>query len=133
MRLVGTENAQLDDKRRLAVPAKFRKELGTGDLYVTASMEERCLNIYAESTFTATEDEVKRETRMTAEGRAAWRKVFAFTELVQPDAQGRVVIPARLLARVGIAAPADLVCAGMNEWLEVWERKRYETDVEGND
>ncbi len=132
MALVGRENARLDEKNRLAIPARFRKELGTGDVYVSAQTEDGCLNIYAFSTFEETKEEVKRNARTTPEGRAAWRRVFHFTEPVTPDAQGRIVVPARLLAEVGIVAPAEIICAGMDEWFEIWERKSYEMFMGGN-
>ena len=91
--LVGKENGKLDDKNRLAIPARFRKEFGPGEVYVTAAKERGCLNIYPNSTFAATKEEVKRHPRTTPEGLDAWAKLSHFTEKIPVDAQGRIVVP----------------------------------------
>lgn len=124
MAFFGHAEARLDEKKRVAIPAKFRHEFGDGPVFVMAS-EDGCLAMYTEASFEATREEVKRQPRTTREGRDAWRMVFENTERVVPDGQGRVVIPTRLLDKLKITGPCDLVVAGVDEWLEMWERNTY--------
>jgi MraZ protein len=120
----GHAEARLDDKNRVAIPAKFRHEFGDGPAFLMAS-EDGCIAMYTEASFEATREEVKQQPRTTPEGRRAWRKYFQNTERVVPDSQGRVVVPSRLLAMLEIEAPADLTVVGVDEWLEVWSSDRF--------
>jgi MraZ protein len=124
MPFFGHADARLDDKNRVAIPAKFRREFGDGPVYVMAT-EDGCIAMYTEASFEATREEVKRFSRITPEGRRAWRQFFGNTERLMPDSQGRVVIPAHILAEVNIQGPTDVVVRGLDEWLEVWSVEAY--------
>jgi MraZ protein len=124
MAFFGHADARLDEKNRVAIPAKFRHEFGDGPVYVMAS-EDGCIAMYTAASFEATREEVKRFPRITPEGRRAWRACFENTERLMPDAQGRVVIPARLLTMANIHGPGDLTVIGVDEWLEIWSPDAY--------
>jgi MraZ protein len=124
MAFFGQADARLDDKNRVAIPSKFRHEFGDGPVYLMAS-EDGCIAMYTEASFEATRDEVKQHPRTTPEGRRAWRAYFENTERVSPDGQGRVVVPGRLLTKLNINSPSDLVVVGVDEWLEVWSREAH--------
>ena len=60
---------------------------------------------------------------------------FFFTggERVEPDRQGRIVIPARLLEEAG--AGRELTIAGVYDHLEIWDRAAWReqlTQAEGS-
>ena len=128
MGFMGTYDARLDDKNRVAIPAKFRHEFGEGQAFLIA-MKEGCISIYTEQSFENTREEVKQNPRTTVEGRQAWRQLFARTEPVKPDVQGRVVVPQRLLSSQGIAQ-GEVVFVGMDEWVEMWSPEGYAREVE---
>lgn len=118
-RFVGIADAKLDDKNRVAIPVKFRHEFGDGAVYLRA-IEEGCIAMYTEASFEETAAQVKLAPQTTLEGRRAWRDAFANTERVVPDSQGRVVIPGRLLQKVNLTGPGELVVSGSFEWVEIW-------------
>ena len=131
MGFFGYADAKLDDKSRVAIPAKFRHDMGEGPVYLMAS-EDGCLSIFSEETFEAIREEVKTQNpRTSREGRENWRSYWEFTEKVNPDGQGRATIPSRLLDKLKIKQPCDLVVIGMDEWVEVWEANAYRTRQEG--
>jgi MraZ protein len=130
MPFFGHAEARLDDKNRVAIPAKFRHDFGDGAAYLMAS-EDGCIFMYTESSFEATREEVKLNPRTTPAGRAARRAVFENTERVSPDSQGRVVVPSRLLEKLSITGPCDLTVIGNDEWVEVWETSAYRAQAGG--
>ncbi|MGD9932762.1 MAG: division/cell wall cluster transcriptional repressor MraZ [Dehalococcoidia bacterium] len=131
MGFFGYADAKLDDKSRVAIPAKFRHDMGEGPVYLMAS-EDGCLSIFSEETFEALREEVKgQNSRTSREGRENWRSFWEFTEKVTPDSQGRATIPARLLDKLQIKSPCELVVIGMDEWVEAWEAGAYRTRQEG--
>lgn len=131
MGFFGYADARLDEKSRVAIPAKFRHDMGEGPVYLMAS-EDGCLSIFSEETFERMREEVKTQfPRTTTEGRDGWRSYWNYTEKVNPDSQGRTTIPSRLLARLGITTPTDVVVIGMDEWVEVWTSTRYAERQEG--
>ena len=131
MGFFGYADAKLDDKSRVAIPAKFRHDMGEGPVYLMAS-EDGWLSIFSEETFEAIREEVKAQNpRTSREGRENWRSYWEFTEKVNTDSQGRATIPGRLLDKLKIKQPCDLVIIGMDEWVEAWEADSYRNRQEG--
>lgn len=124
MDFFGTIDARMDDKNRVAIPAKFRHAFGEGQAFLMFS-EEGCIQIFTEASFENTRESVKQHSRTTVEGRREWRLRYRNTEPVKPDTQGRVVIPNRLLEKLGISQPGDVKFIGMDEWIELWSAEAY--------
>ena len=101
---VGTSQRKLDDKGRIALPAALRDELqGLG--YVTVTDDN--VSIFTEEAFLAFADDV--EARVVARGevpRVVLRKLFADSQRIRADSQGRVTLPAELLESAGIGSGA---------------------------
>jgi MraZ protein len=125
MDFFGTHDARMDDKNRVAIPAKLRHAFGEGQAYLMAN-SDGCIFIYTEASFENFRAEVKQAPRTTSEGRARWREFFGNMEPVKPDAQGRIVIPTRLLPVLGMTEPGDMKFLGMDEWIELWSAEGYE-------
>jgi MraZ protein len=131
MDFVGTLGARMDDKNRVAIPARFRHPFGDGQAYMMFSEQDRCIAIYTEESFRNTREEVKQHPRTTPEGRDEWRRRFANIEPVKPDSQGRIVVPSRFLAAAGLNDPGDVTFVGMDEWVELWEPGRLAAKLAG--
>jgi MraZ protein len=61
------------------------------------------------------------------------RFVFAGAAVVEPDRQGRVLIPAHLATHAGLGK--EVVLAGVSDHLEIWDRSEWEsqlTEMEGS-
>lgn len=114
---LGTHHPRLDDKGRLFLPAKFRKELA-GGLVVTRG-QERCLYVFAMPEFERI-TQAMNSTPVTSRAVRDYQRVFlsgASDEI--PDKQGRVTIPAVLREYAGLTRECTVIGAGSR--VEVWD------------
>lgn len=119
---LGTHSPKLDDKGRLALPAKFRDELADG--VVVTKGQERCLFAFPASEFERIAGQL-REAPMTHKATRAYTRVFfagAHDEV--PDKQGRVTIPAHLRNYAGLSK--DCVVIGASSRVEIWDSTAWE-------
>jgi MraZ protein len=123
-RFAGSEEHALDNKGRLIVPARFRDRLGER-FVLTIGHPDPCLCLYPAQTWVEfcrrLEAPPRREERETY--RKFLRYIFAHTEEVACDNQGRVVVPARLRAYAGIER--SVVSVGLLTRIEIWAAERY--------
>lgn len=131
---VGTSQRKLDDKGRIALPAALRDELqGLG--YVTVTDDN--VSIFPEAAFQVFKDDI--EQRVKERGgvpRVVLRKLFAATQRLRADSQGRVTLPAELLdaAGIGSGAGTEVVVNGANDRIEIWSPTTWaQLSDEGND
>jgi MraZ protein len=122
----GSVDHGLDDKGRLVVPARFRERLGAG-FFMTIAEPDGCLALYPASTWAEVCAKLDAAPEKDAEFRAFRRHLFAHTEEVSCDPQGRVVIPATL--RAWAAIHKDVLSIGALDHVEVWAKDRYEGHV----
>lgn len=115
---IGEYSHTIDEKGRLALPAKFRKELERGAV-VTRGLDH-CLVIYTADEWQKLATRVSNLPMASSNTRAFARLMLAGAMDVEPDAQGRIVIPDYLRRYAGIAKKA--VIAGLYNRLEVWEQ-----------
>ncbi|MFT4229093.1 MAG: division/cell wall cluster transcriptional repressor MraZ [Microbacterium sp.] len=119
--LLGTHTPRLDDKGRLILPAKFRRELEDG-LVITRG-QERCLYVFSAAEF-ARRHERMREAPMGDKRARDFRRMFlAAASDETPDSQHRVTIPPALRAYAGLER--DLVVAGIGDHAEIWNAQRW--------
>jgi MraZ protein len=114
----------LDDKGRLTIPAKYRSVLAAG-LVVTRGLD-RCLYVYPMSEWQQLEVNVSKLPLTKEDARHFVRFLFAEATDCVPDRQGRVLLPGYLrdYARLG----TDVIVAGSNSHLEVWDAASYEEE-----
>ena len=120
---MGTFYNSIDSKNRMIVPAKFRNELG--DRCVVTKGFDNCLNIY---TVEEWKNEVKRMMtvpRNTAGYRAVLRKRTGDAAECEIDRQGRILIPAVLIAEAGFKK--ELVTIGVVDSIEIWSKEVWES------
>jgi MraZ protein len=119
--LVGTFPHTLDPKGRLVLPAKFRAHFAD-TLYVSPS--RGCLALWSPAEFE------QQLTRLTEAARAenmssvAWRALAARSEEVRPDAQGRILLPAKLRSMAGLER--EVVVTGAVNRIEVWNAETWQ-------
>jgi MraZ protein len=132
-RFAGSEQHALDSKGRLIVPARFRDRLGER-FVLTIGQPEPCLCLYPTVTWVEycrrLEAPARKDERQSR--RQILRYIFAHTEEVSCDNQGRVVVPAPLRAYAGIER--DVVSVGLLTRIEIWAKERYSVaDVSANE
>ncbi len=112
----------LDEKGRLAIPAKFRVRFKEGAV-VTRWLGE-CLAIFPTSEWDAINAEVAKRPRTDRTVQEFVHFVLGGAHETEPDAQGRIVVPAHL--RQYAALGSEAVVIGAAQHLEVWEPTRWQ-------
>jgi MraZ protein len=129
-RFAGSEQHALDHKGRLIVPARFRERLGP-QFVLTIAHPDPCLALYPTATWIEFCGRLEAVPGKDEGYRRYVRYLFAHTEEVACDAQGRVVVPALLRAYAGIER--QVVSIGLLTRIEIWAQDRYafQTPPEG--
>jgi MraZ protein len=123
---LGTHTPRLDDKGRLALPARFRPELEGG--VVICKGQERCLAVYPAAEFARVTDGLKTAPVTDRRVRDYSRVLFASASDETPDGQGRIRIPPMLRDYAGLTK--DCVVIGANTRLEVWDAQAWQSYLE---
>ncbi len=131
---LGEYNHTVDEKARIAIPAKFRKSLAKGAV-VTRGLDN-CLYLYPMSEWKILAEKISKLPMSQANSRAFSRLMLAGAMDVELDAQGRVVLPEYLRTYAGIAKKA--VIAGLYNRFEIWDEEKWNvyksnTEKGGND
>jgi MraZ protein len=117
----GEYRHSVDDKGRIAVPAKFRLQLD-GGAYV-ARWIDACLAIFPKAEFEALASRVGGLGIADPGARTFSRALFASAYEVELDRQGRVVVPASLREMAGLEGEAVIV--GARDHAEIWAPDRW--------
>jgi len=125
--LIGRYDYSLDPKNRLAVPPKYRETLALEkgrSFYLTSGMEG-CLYLFLPSQW---EKLLEGDLKMFSlpdkeQERAFKRKFFSEALEVEPDAQGRILIPQYLKEHAGLRF--DVLVQGAGRRAEIWDAKRW--------
>ena len=114
----------IDDKSRLAVPARFRQDLAEG-LYLTKGVD-RCLYVLTPEGWNRLADRVAALPSMQSNVRQLQRHFFAGAIHLVPDRLGRIVIPQALREYAGLVG--EVVVAGVHSRVEVWSRAAWDDE-----
>lgn len=126
---LGTHTPRLDDKGRLALPAKFRTEL-EGGLVITKG-QERCLFVFPMVEFSRI-TELLRSAPVTQRNVRDYSRVFfASASHEVPDGQGRITVPSQLREYAGLSK--DCVVIGANSRVEVWDAEAWQSYLTGTE
>lgn len=131
---IGEFHHTLDDKGRLAIPAKFRADLAAGAV-VTRGLD-RSLFLYPKAEWEVLAQKLASLPLGQADTRAFARLMLAGAMDVDIDKTGRVTIPEYLRQYAGVSK--DVVVTGLYDRLEVWDEaawKEYaaKTERDSND
>lgn len=120
---MGTYTPRLDDKGRLAIPARFREDFGSG--LVMTRGPEGCVYLFPTAQFRAVSAAMAQVPSSAAAVRARIR-IFrsSATPPEAPDRQGRVTVPVALRGYAEVARDAYLI--GNGNRLELWNPQRWE-------
>jgi MraZ protein len=128
----GEYRHSVDDKGRIAVPAKFRTQLEDGA--VISRWLDACLAIHTRAGWDLLSTKVAGLPITDAAARLFQRYVFAGAFEADLDRQGRVVVPAYLREWAGLHGEAVVV--GSRDHAEIWAPSRwddYRTALESPD
>ncbi len=118
---IGEYSHTIDEKGRLAIPAKFREELGRGAI-VTRGLDN-CLFVYTFEEWQKLAEKLGNMPISKANTRAFARLMLAGAMDVELDKQGRIVLPEYL--RKFATLKKKVVVAGLLNRLEVWDESAW--------
>ena len=124
--LLGAHEHTIDDKNRLTLPAKFRKAFDDG-LIVTRGLDQ-CLHAYRREDWDRlVKSRLSPLDPLSKEARRMERYFFASAAEAQLDKQGRLMLPATLIAHAQLGR--EVVVAGVNDRLEIWDREAWRREL----
>ena len=119
---IGEYQHTLDDKGRIAVPAKFRQLLNRGAV-VTKGLDA-CLFVYSKAEWGKLVTKLAALPLARANTRAISRLMLAGAMDVELDGQGRMTVPEYL--RQFARLDKQVVIAGLNTRLEIWDHRAWD-------
>ncbi|OGZ64792.1 MAG: cell division/cell wall cluster transcriptional repressor MraZ [Candidatus Staskawiczbacteria bacterium RIFCSPLOWO2_01_FULL_37_25b] len=120
--LIGQYEYTIDSKKRLALPAKFRGELG--DKVIITKGVEKCLVVYTEKEFRIMSEKLSNLTISQSEARSFTRIMLAGAMEVSLDKLGRVLIPDYLKKYAGLKK--NVIICGLSNRLEAWDSEEWQ-------
>jgi MraZ protein len=113
---LGTYRHSVDQKGRLAMPARFREQLPAGS--IVARGPEGCLQVYPPQEWAREQTEQRLGSGTAAEERRLMRMLFGAARECDFDAQGRILLSPEQRAYAGITTTAWII--GVNNLIEIW-------------
>src|SRR5574344_824228 len=128
--LIGEYTHTLDEKNRMSLPVKFRKELGKS--VVVAPGLDNCLAIYTTKEWQKISEKLSDASMLASDNRSFSRFMFGQAVLADIDANGRILIPENLKNRSGLSSKVMVI--GVQNRVEIWNENTwndYKKLVEG--
>ena len=119
---IGQYGHTLDDKNRLALPARFRADLERG-VVMTAGTESYLL-VYALAEFEKLAEKVDALSLVAQDAATLRRLLYVNAGVGELDKQGRVIVPENLRLHAGIQK--DAIVVGVGKFIEIWNPENWE-------
>ncbi len=129
--LIGEHTHNLDPKKRLSIPAKFRKELGDGAV-LTRGLDG-CLWLFPSAQWAVLAEKISALPMAQSDSRSFSRLLLSGATQVQFDALGRILVPEYLKQYAGLTR--EVVVTGVHTRLELWDKSawnQYKAKLEKN-
>jgi MraZ protein len=119
--LIGEYKHTLDPKKRLSLPSKWRKELGS-TLIVTRGLDN-CLFVYPQAEWEKITDKIGNLPLGSADTRSFNRFFLSGAVEVEVDTVGRILVPDFLKDFAKLET--KVVLAGIHDRVEIWDENRW--------
>jgi len=115
---------KIDEKGRLPVPPKFRRELKDGMVLIPGI--EKCIVAYPVAEWKKIATSLTSGSVTPSKLRRLNRAIFATAFGTNIDGQGRIALPAPLREHAEIVD--EVIVAGANTYLELWNKVHWEEE-----
>jgi MraZ protein len=129
--LTGEFELNIDEKSRLLVPSEVRRSINQAEhgegFFLVMGVNRRpwlYTERYYENLVTAGPADITPEQDLLAFDQLH----FALASRIEPDGQGRLLLPQKILKRSGIQKEVTLI--GVRDHLEVWNRADWDARIE---
>lgn len=119
--LMGEFEHTIDAKGRLFMPAKLRETLGTP--FVVTKGVDGCLDVYPMAVWEKLQVSFSQKMMPKHKERDVSRFIFGGAAEVEPDKQGRILLPSNLRTYAKIQDRVLIV--GVGSKAEIWDAERY--------
>jgi MraZ protein len=120
---IGEHQHNIDPKKRLALPSKFRKELGNS-VVVTRGLD-KCLFVYPANVWKEIAEKLSAFPMGESTTRSFVRMMLSGASDVDVDSQGRILLPDYLKEYAGL--DKNVTVAGLFNRLEIWDEVKWKT------
>lgn len=120
--LIGEYLHTLDSKKRLSLPAKFRKEVGR-KVVITRGLDQ-CLFMFPAATWKGIAAKLQQLPFGQADTRGMSRFILAGASEGEVDGAGRILIPEYLKSFADLKT--RVVLTGVSERIEIWNERRWD-------
>ena len=128
---IGEYTHNLDNKARIAIPAKFRDKL-SGGVIITRGLDQ-CLFVYSKNEWEILAQKLTKLPLSQANSRAFVRLMLAGAMDSILDSQGRILVPDYLRSYARLKK--QVIVAGLYNRIEIWDAdiwKEYKAKTEGS-
>ncbi len=125
--LIGEYQHTIDQKNRLSIPSKFRKELGK-EVVVTRGLDA-CLFLYPVHEWKALAEKLAQLPWGKSDTRSFIRTMIAGAIDIEIDSLGRILLPDYLKSYGGLAGEAVVV--GLYNRVEIWNPELWKEYSKG--
>ena len=126
--LSGHFNHNLDAKNRVFIPAAFRESLGP-TFMVGRALRGKCIKLFSMEEWEKYVAPLRDLPRKDSE--KIFRYLYSDAVQAEPDAQGRILLPASLVQYAGIIK--NTVVNGCGYYAEIWSQEEFEHELENFD
>jgi MraZ protein len=119
--IIGEYRHTLDPKKRLSLPSKWRKELGS-TVIVTRGLDN-CLFVYPQAEWEKITDKIGQLPLGSADTRSFNRFFLSGAVEVEVDSVGRILVPDFLKEFAQLES--KVVLAGIHDRVEIWDDNRW--------
>lgn len=125
---VGDYTCKADSKCRVVVPSSFRKVMtasGQSLFVLRKNVFEKCIDMYPMEEWEKMMMGLKgRLNRFNARHVAFLREFCRGTQEVEMDANGRILLPRKMLEEAGVGK--EMVLAAQDTMIQIWDAEIYE-------
>lgn len=120
---IGEFSHSVDLKGRVAIPAKFRRQISSGAI-ITRGLDT-CLFVFTKKDWEKLAGKLASLPLAQANSRAFVRLMLSGASDVKLDSQGRILVPDYLRKYAGVKKAVKVI--GVYNRMEIWDDKKWET------
>ncbi|MCA9353403.1 division/cell wall cluster transcriptional repressor MraZ [Candidatus Nomurabacteria bacterium] len=127
--LIGEFIHTIDEKNRVSLPAKFRKELGKS--VILAIGLDKCIAMFTKNEWERVSQRLRESSMLQSDNRSFSRLLFGNAVEASVDSIGRILVPQFLVERSSIKGKVAII--GVDNRVELWNVdswNKYKNSIE---
>ena len=127
----GEHESKIGAKRRLAISSALREDVDPedGDKFYLILGPDKHLWLYPDEYYRKLAANLKRSLLPSQQARKL-SLFFAMARKVNPDSQGRMIIPEKSIQRAGLQDVESVMLIGQSDHIEIWPEDEWERHLE---